>query len=171
MARKRFRDAHCSIAQSLDRIGDWWTLLIIRDAFNGVTSFSDFQSGLGVAKNILSNRLSQLVEDGVFERVPSKPGVERFEYRLTEKGYDLLPVLIALMQWGDKWVFDGQKPWDIIDGKDRQPVRPVSVVSHDGRALKATEVRLRPGSGANDEIFEKFQHMRDVRARNRANAS
>jgi len=170
MARKRFRDAHCSIAQALDRIGDWWTLLIIRDAFNGVTSFSDFQSGLGVAKNILSNRLSQLVEDGVFERLPSKPGVDRFEYHLTTKGRDLLPVLIALMQWGDKWVFDEAKPWDVIDGKDREPIRPVALVSHDGRVLGHTEVRLRPGSGADDEIHEKYAHMRAVRARKPAQA-
>lgn len=169
MARKRFRDAQCSIAQALDRIGDWWTLLIIRDAFNGVTSFSDFQSGLGVAKNILSNRLSQLVEDGIFERVPAKPGIDRYEYKLTEKGYDLLPILIALMHWGDKWVYEGQGgPWEILDAKDRKPVRKVAVVSHDGRALGHTEVRMHPGPAADDYILEKFAGMRAQRAKSRA---
>jgi DNA-binding HxlR family transcriptional regulator len=169
MARKRFRGEHCSIAQTLDRIGDWWTLLIIRDAFNGVTSFSDFQTGLGVAKNILSNRLSQLVADGVFEKVASRPGVDRYEYKLTQKGLDLLPVLIALMQWGDKWVYgQNAKPWDIVDARDRQTVRPVSILSQDGRVLSPADVRMRPGPGADDEINEKFQQMREVAARKRA---
>jgi DNA-binding HxlR family transcriptional regulator len=168
MARKRFRDAQCSIAQALDRIGDWWTLLIIRDAFNGVSSFSDFQSGLGVAKNILSNRLSQLVEDGIFERVPAKPGVDRYEYKLTDKGYDLLPILIALMHWGDRWVYDGAGgPWEILDARDRQPVQRMAVVSHDGRALDHTQVRMHPSTSADSQILAQFQHMRAQRQKAR----
>jgi DNA-binding HxlR family transcriptional regulator len=168
MARKRFRDANCSIAQTLDRVGDWWTILIVRDAFNGVTCFSDFQTGLGVAKNILSQRLARLVKDGIFERLPARPGIDRYEYHLTQKGYDLLPILIALMHWGDKWVFDGERaPWDILDGRDRQLVRPIAVVSHDGRPLGPRDVRMRPGAGADDDIQRKYEHMRAVRRRAR----
>jgi DNA-binding HxlR family transcriptional regulator len=164
MARKRFRSAHCSIAQALDRVGDWWTMLIIRDAFNGCKSFSEFQTSLGVAKNILSNRLSQLVQDKIFERVAAKPGVDRYEYRLTEKGRDLLPILVALMHWGDKWVFDSSAyPWEIVDARDRQPVQPVAIHAHDGHVLTPQEVRMRPGPGANADILEEFARMRAAR--------
>jgi DNA-binding HxlR family transcriptional regulator len=157
MARKRFRDANCSVAQALERVGDWWTMLIVRDAFNGVTAFSDFQTRLGVAKNILSNRLSQLVKDGIFERVPAKPGVERYEYRLTEKGRDLMPVLLALMQWGDKWVFEcDRQPVQVLDARDRKPIQRLAVLASDGRALAQDELRLRPGPGADPDTLSRF---------------
>src|SRR5918998_1623918 len=93
----------CSIARALERIGDRWTMLIIRDAFRGVRRFDDFQRELGVARNVLADRLARLVDDGILERRIYQERPERFEYRLTQKGIDLWPVLVSLMRWGDRY--------------------------------------------------------------------
>lgn len=98
--RTSMGEALCPIARSLDEIGDWWTLLIVRDAFHGLTRFSDFQKGLGLAKNILSARLRTLVANGILEKRSSADGNGRTEYHLTQKGRRLRLVLIALRQWG-----------------------------------------------------------------------
>lgn len=135
---------NCAIAQSLEQIGDWWTLLIIRDAFTGATTFSEFQQGLGIAKNILSNRLSMLVENGIMEREQTKPGVERYTYRLTKKGQALTTVVVALMQWGDQWVYEGKGPLRIVDAKDKKAIRPLNLLASDGRPLALADLRFRP---------------------------
>src|SRR6185437_16671788 len=96
-------DQNCSIARALEVLGDRWTLLVIRDAFLGVHRFDDFQRDLGVARNVLSDRLARLVDEGLLERRRYQERPERFEYRLTEKGLDLFEVLAALMHWGDRW--------------------------------------------------------------------
>ena len=93
----------CSIAQALEIVGEWWTLLILRDAFQGVRRFDHFQRRLGIARNVLTERLQHLVSAGVLERRPYQTQPAREEYRLTEKGRDLYPVLVSLMRWGDKW--------------------------------------------------------------------
>ena len=93
----------CSIARTLDVIGDRWSLLILRDGFYGVRRFEDFQRDLGVARNVLADRLAKLVDRGVFERKQYAERPARFEYRLTAKGRDLLPVLLTMMRWGDDW--------------------------------------------------------------------
>ena len=98
----------CSIAASLAFVGDRWTLLILRDAFRGVRRFGDFLDGLGIARNILTDRLDKLVAHGIFDRVPYQERPVRHEYRLTAKGRDLSPALVALMRWGDRWAVDGQ---------------------------------------------------------------
>ena len=92
----------CSIARTLERIGDRWTMLVIRDAFLGVRRFDDFQRDLGIARNVLTDRLGRLVDEGILERHAYQERPERFEYRLTEKGVDLWPVLVSLMKWGDR---------------------------------------------------------------------
>ncbi|HKE11579.1 MAG TPA: helix-turn-helix domain-containing protein, partial [Myxococcota bacterium] len=105
MGRKRFSEMNCGIAQALEVLGDWWTLLIVRDAFFGAHRFGDFERSLGIAKNVLSARLQHLVDHGVFELADVGSEGQRFEYRLTEKGEALLPVLTALREWSDGWVF------------------------------------------------------------------
>jgi DNA-binding HxlR family transcriptional regulator len=101
----------CSIARALEVLGDRWTLLVIRDAFVGVRRFEDFQRSLGVARNVLTDRLARLVDEGVLARVPYQERPERFEYRLTDKGLDLWPVTMALMRWGDRhYAADGGRP-------------------------------------------------------------
>ncbi len=100
----------CSIAATLDVIGDRWTFLVLRDLFRGVRRFSDLVDDLGIAKNLLSDRLKRLVEHGIVEKVPYQDRPVRHEYRLTAKGADLSPALIALMRWGDEWYSEGEPP-------------------------------------------------------------
>ncbi|CAI2929385.1 Uncharacterized HTH-type transcriptional regulator yybR [Serratia entomophila] len=100
MKRKSLEDAQCPVARTLDVIGEWWSLLIVRDAFDGVRRFSEFQKGLGMAKNILSTRLRTLVAHGVLEVVPASDGSAYQEYALTAKGRALFPVIVGLRQWG-----------------------------------------------------------------------
>src|SRR5712692_2233716 len=106
MRRTSFSDMDCSVAQTLEVIGEWWTLLILRDSFQGVRRFDDFQRRLGVARNVLTQRLDRLVEQGILARRQYQDRPARYEYRLTAKGLDLYPVVIALMDWGDRWAMD-----------------------------------------------------------------
>jgi DNA-binding HxlR family transcriptional regulator len=110
MPRKDFSEMPCSVARTIEVIGDRWTILILRDAFYGVRRFDDFRRGLGVARNILSERLNKLVEHGVLERRPYQEHPLRSEYRLTTKGRDLLPVLLTLTRWGDRWEANDSGP-------------------------------------------------------------
>ena len=108
-------DSHdCSIAASLAFVGDRWTLLILRDAFRGVRRFGDFCTDLGIARNILTDRLDKLVQAGILSRVPYQERPLRHEYRLTAKGRDLSPALVALMRWGDRWAVDGGPPTRLV---------------------------------------------------------
>jgi len=149
MRRKRFGQMNCGIAQALDALGDWWTLLIVRDAFFGARRFGDFQRSLGIAKNILSARLQHLVEHGVFERVDVGSEGERLEYRLTEKGDALLTVLTALREWSDEWVFGrGNEPVIVRDRKSGRRIAKLRIADADGALLTRRELRTEPGPGA-----------------------
>ena len=110
MQRKSFETMNCSVAQCLEVVGEWWSMLIIRDAFLGVRRFDDFQSRLGISRNILNVRLTSLVDAGVLERVPYQERPLRHEYRLTDKGRDLWPVLTTMREWGDKWAAPNGAP-------------------------------------------------------------
>jgi len=143
MTRTSLKDFQCSVAQAMDIVGDKWAMLIVRDTFYGFHRFSDYQKSLGVARNILADRLGQLVEGGVLERRQTKPDVERYEYFLTEKGEALLPVLVALIQWGDRWVFEKDKaPVKIIEAKSRKLVDTMDVRDRDGRPLRASDIEF-----------------------------
>ena len=108
--RTSFEDMTCSVARCLDVVGEWWSLLIVRDAFLGVTRFDDFQARLGISRNILSQRLNHLVDSGVLKRVAYCEHPPRSEYRLTRKGVDLWYVITAMRQWGDQWAAPGGPP-------------------------------------------------------------
>src|SRR5713101_6836589 len=126
MRRTSFAEMDCSIAQALEIVGEWWSLLILRDCFQGVRRFEDFQRRLGIARNVLTDRLQRLVEEGVLERRLYQRQPERSEYRLTEKGLDLYPVIIGLMRWGDKWAFGKDGPPLILTHRDcEHDVTPV----------------------------------------------
>jgi len=169
MSRRRFNRMNCSVAQALDQIGDWWTLLIVREGVYGKSSFSEFQDSLGIARNILADRLRRLVEQGIFEKTQVRPGVDRYAYHLTEKGRDLLPLMVALMQWGDRWVTGrGAEPIRILDAERRKPIKRIEVMSADDRALSIGQLRFRPGPGAGRELLMRFERARIERAR-RAN--
>ncbi len=141
MARKRFDDSSCSVARALNEVGDWWSLLIVLHAMYGTRRFVDFQQQLGIAKNILCDRLAKLVDNEVLRKVEAGEHGSRFEYRLTEKGRDLFPVVVALRQWGDKWnpAPDGQ-PLDLRDRATGQPVQTVTVQNADGQTLTIRDV-------------------------------
>ncbi|MBZ0335277.1 putative HTH-type transcriptional regulator [Marinobacter sp. JH2] len=141
MARKRFDDSNCSVARALNEVGDWWSLLIVLHAMYGTRRFVDFQQQLGIAKNILCDRLSKLVDNDVLRKVEAGEHGSRFEYRITEKGRDLFPVVVALRQWGDKWnpAPDGEH-LDLRDRATGQPIQPVTVRNNDGEPLTIRDV-------------------------------
>jgi DNA-binding HxlR family transcriptional regulator len=121
----------------LDAIGDWWSLLIVRDAFDGLTRFGEFQRSLGIAKNILAQRLRTLTERGIIEVIPSSGGGARQEYRLTAKGRDLFPVMVALRQWGEQHLFaPGEAHSQLVERDTGKPVR-LEVRSDSGEPIGA----------------------------------
>ncbi|MES1944877.1 MarR family transcriptional regulator [Salinisphaera sp. PC39] len=140
----------CSVARAVDAIGDRWTVLILREAFWGVRRFESFQANLGIARNVLSDRLRRLAAHGILERVSLTPGGKRAEYHLTRKGADLFRVLVVLMQWGDRWTHDGEPPVRLIARTNGEPIAEMAVRDSDGRALGLMEMRPEPGPGAND---------------------
>ena len=144
MTRTSLKDHNCSLARTVDIIGDKWALLIVRDAFYGTRGFSAFQTSLGVAKTVLSDRLQRLVDGGVLERTRVRDGVERFEYRLTLAGQDLFPLIVALVQWGDRFIFgEGREPMAFLDRASGEPVRDIIVQANNGQRLTARDVTLR----------------------------
>lgn len=150
MERKSFADMDCSVAQSLEVIGEWWSMLIVRDAFLGVTRFEDFQRRLGISRNILRDRLNTLVNHEVLARVAYREHPPRFDYRLTDKGRDLWPVLTALRQWGDRWAAPDGAPIDMVHRSCAQVARAVMVCDHCGEALSVRDVRVVAGRGRSD---------------------
>ena len=132
----------CAITRALTQIGDWWSLMIVREAMLGTRRFSDFQQALGIARNILCNRLNRLVDAGVLNRVETDDTGRRPEYRLTEKGRDLFVALTALRQWGDKWILTDRPPLALRDRRSGRPVRPVQVLDADGEPLGLHQVMI-----------------------------
>lgn len=146
MKRTSLEGEQCAVARSLDILGDWWTLLIVRDALGGLRRFGEFQRSLGAAKNILATRLKGLVAQGILETAPVSEGSAYQEYLLTNKGRDLVPVLIALGQWSSDHVFKpGETALVPLDEKDRKPLKPLVIQASDGRVLTLKEVHFDSG--------------------------
>ncbi|WP_424630220.1 winged helix-turn-helix transcriptional regulator [Bradyrhizobium sp. SYSU BS000235] len=142
--RVRFGDADCPVARALDAIGDWWSLLIIRDAFDGLRRFSEIQANLGIAKGMLSARLRDLVERGVLETAPASDGSAYQEYVLTRKGRDLFLVIVALRQWGEGHLFERDEPHSVlVDAAGNRAVSKLDLKSRDGRSLRWKDTRVR----------------------------
>jgi DNA-binding HxlR family transcriptional regulator len=138
--RTSHKKATCPIARPLDAIGDWWSLLIVRDAFDGLRRFGEFQKNLGLAKNILAARLRNLIAHGLLETVPASDGSAYQEYVLTEKGRAVFPVLVALRQWGEAFCFHPKETHvQLVDRKHGKPVRRLELRSQDGRILHAED--------------------------------
>jgi DNA-binding HxlR family transcriptional regulator len=158
MGRTRFHDMNCGIAQSLEVFGDWWTLLIVRNAFFGMRRFADFESDLGIAKNVLSKRLQHLVDHEILERVEVGQRGSRFEYRLSERGEALLPLLTALREWSDEWIFGrGSEPVIVKDRRSGRRVPKLRLRDVDGRALARRDLRTEAGPGATPETRARFR--------------
>lgn len=143
-ARKPLSEEPCPVARSVDLIGDRWSLLIVRDAFDGMRRFSDFQRSLGMAKNILSDRLRKLVDAGILAMQDASDGSAYQEYVLTSQGESLFPVVVALRQWGEQHLFaPSERHSVLIDKRTGQPVPAMALHGSDGTVLPpaATEVR------------------------------
>ena len=145
----------CSVAHCLDVVGEWWSLLIVRDAFLGVTRFDDFQARLGISRNILTQRLNHLVENDVLKRVAYSDHPPRSEYRLTAKGRDLWHVVTAMRQWGDQWAAPGGPPVQTRHTACGHVVTAVPACSHCGEPLDARAVTAVPGPGAAEGAFDR----------------
>jgi DNA-binding HxlR family transcriptional regulator len=128
--------SECPVARTLEAIGDRWSLMIIRDAFDGIRRFSEFQKSLGVAKNILASRLKTLVEVGVFDVQPASDGSAYKEYVLTDKGREIFPVVVSLRQWGERYLFKREETRSVLlDNERGQTLMPIEVRSSSGRKL------------------------------------
>jgi DNA-binding HxlR family transcriptional regulator len=147
MQRKNFGNMQCPIARSLERVGEWWSILILRDAFRGLTRFDQFQASLGIAPNMLTRRLNALVDSGLLEKRAYSEHPPRFEYVLTERGRDFRPVLWALLAWGNKHFAPEGPSVVVVDSETGEVADPVLVDRHSGRPLVEPEFRshyLRP---------------------------
>ena len=130
----------CALPAALEAVGERWSFLILRGVFNGLHHFEEFQSTLGIARNILSNRLARLVENDILQREPDPADRRKVAYTLTQKGRELLPVLIALRQWGERWVSGVPSNPVLVDRQSRRPVAPIAVRAADGRPLSLSEL-------------------------------
>ena len=152
MGRKRFEDMDCGVAQALEQVGDWWTLLIVRDCLFGVTRFDDFQTDLGIARNILTDRLRKLVEHEILEKRLKEGSEKSYEYHLTRKGRDLWLVLTALRLWSDKWVFGkGNEPYVVREKGSRRTVKALRAVDGAGRVLDPKKLHWARGPSADED--------------------
>ena len=127
--------AQCGLPGALDVMGERWAFMILRAAFNGLHHFEEFLEELGIARNILSNRLAKLVEHGILVRQPLEEDRRKIQYALTEKGRDLLPAMLALRHWGMRYAGETVEDPVLVDRRDHQPIGPVVVLGHDGRVL------------------------------------
>jgi DNA-binding HxlR family transcriptional regulator len=143
-----FREAalSCPIPAAVELIGEKWAFLILRGALNGLHHFEEFQAGLGIARNILSDRLGKMVAGGILERSPDPSDKRKVVYSLTDKGEGLLPVVLALRQWGEQWGH-GAPGVTLADGRDGRPIRKICVQAHDGRSLGLRDLKWVDASG------------------------
>jgi len=148
MERKSFAGMDCSVAQCLEVVGEWWSMLILRDVFLGVHRFDDFQSRLGISRNVLNQRLSHLVDAGVLVKVPYSEHPPRYEYRLTDKGRDLWPVLTTMRQWGDKYAAPDGPPLEVAHKDCDHVAQAVLVCSNCHEPIGPRDVRAVPGGRA-----------------------
>ncbi|MFC9993724.1 winged helix-turn-helix transcriptional regulator [Nocardia sp. NPDC127526] len=152
MRRTSFEDMNCSIAQCLEVVGDWWTLLIVRDALFGITRFDDFRSRLGIARNVLTQRLDHLVAQGILDKAPYQDNPLRYDYTLTRKGRSLWLVLTAMRQWGDTWAAPDGPPVEAVHDTcgHTMTVQPVCSACGDHLAGRDIHPVLGPGARTPD---------------------
>jgi DNA-binding HxlR family transcriptional regulator len=146
---------NCSLARALNQVGDWWSLLIVREALLGSRRFSEFQQSLGIARNTLSQRLDDLVAAGILKRAGTE---KRPLYTPTDRGVALLPVIVALLQWGDAYLAEEGAPLIFSDERG-VPLAPIALHATDGKPVAAERLRARPGPGADERtraFFESF---------------
>ena len=146
MEKLRDNFEECGLPSALEMVGDRWTFMVLRAAFNGICHFEDFLVNLGIARNILANRLSRLVEGGIMQREQMAEDRRKVEYRLTDKGVDLLPALLALRQWGEKYGLGVPSNPVLADRRDNLPIAPIRIHAADGREIGWHELHWRDKS-------------------------
>ena len=156
MQRKRIGDSQCPIARGLDRVGEWWSIMILRDAFHGFTRFDEFQQSLGIAPNMLTRRLASLVKSGLLERRLYNQRPPRYEYVLTERGRDFRPVLLALLAWGNRNFAPEGKAVVLVDAATGKQADPILTDRVSGRPVTEKDFVLRAGPAAKTRIRERY---------------
>ena len=152
MQRTRFDTLPCPIARGLERVGDWWTMLILRDAFYGLTRFDEFEKSLKIAPNMLTRRLHSLVEDGLMERHPYSEKPPRFEYRLTQRGRDFRPVLLAMLAWGNRHFAPEGASVVLVDTETGKVAEPILVDARSGKTITEATHMVGTGPAANTVV-------------------
>lgn len=162
MKTKSFSEMQCSIARTLEHVGSWWSLLIIRDAMMGARRFKHFEKSLGIAKSTLTSRLNQLIEGGIMKRVPASDGSAFEEYVLTQRGRELSPVMIALSQWGDRWVAHDDGPsTEIIDVNTGDKIPRIWPKRENGKPFSLGEIGMRRINGAPEKKWSIEEEVED----------
>jgi len=168
MQRKSFSDMQCPIARSLERVGEWWSILILRDAFYGLTRFDEFEKSLDIAPNMLSRRLGALVEEGLLERHLYCEKPPRYEYRLTQRGRDFRPVMLALLAWGNKHFAPEGLSVVLLDTETGAMVDPVLVDSASGKKINETGYVLGAGPAAEEGVRRRMDLAAEKRSQHLA---
>lgn len=171
MQRKSFEDMQCPIARSLERVGEWWSMLILRDAFYGMTRFDEFQQSLGIAPNMLSRRLGALVDSGLLARRAYQDRPLRYEYLLTPAGEDFRPVLLALLAWGNHHFAPEGVSTRLTDVRTQRVVEPVLVDADTGERLSRERYVIQAGPAANERMRARIELSRQRRERRRDDTS
>jgi DNA-binding HxlR family transcriptional regulator len=158
MQRASFNQMQCPIARSLEHVGEWWSILILRDAFYGLTRFDEFQQSLGIAPNMLTRRLKVLVEAGLLERRRYQKRPPRYEYLLTERGYDFRPVLWTLLAFGNRHFAPEGKSVDLVNPSTGKTIDPIVVDRSSGHPL-TQGVRVIPGPAADAYLRQRLEQV------------
>ncbi len=165
MTRTSLARYPCPLARAADLVGDKWALLILRDALAGVRRFSDFKTRLGASTNILTERLNHLVEAGILHRKPVRPGVQRVEYHLSEKGMSLVHALLALWQWGERWTFEEGKSPVTVQARDTgEKLGPLQLQTVSGRPLSITDIEMVPTEAAPAITHQSYAALKAQKA-------
>lgn len=164
MKRTNLGEMPCPIARSLERVGEWWSILILRDALRGSTRFDEFQKSLGIAPNMLTRRLTALVDAGLLERHRYNEHPPRDEYLLTERGRDFEPVLIVLLEWGNQHFTPEGKSVLLVDAETGEIAEPVVVDKRTGRLISFPEFEYVPGPAAGERTRERLTRAKQFRA-------
>jgi DNA-binding HxlR family transcriptional regulator len=171
MQRTSLESTQCPIARSLERVGEWWSILILRDAFQGISRFDDFQKSLNIAPNMLTRRLRALVDDGLLERRRYSDKPARHEYVLTPCGRDFRPVLLTLMTWGNRHFASDGISMFLADERTGQQVEPVLIDARTGEQIDREHHTLRAGPAANERLRARVESNRQQRLQGRAPSS
>lgn len=163
MSKNSFEDMNCPIAQTLEQVGEWWTFVILRNAFCGMSRFHEFQRHLGISSSILARRLEKLVQNGILLRQPSSDDARVVHYRLAPKGRALYPVLAALTLWGEQWAANPKGArLTLVEKASGQPIAGVAILAADGRALQPEQIDTVAGPGADDKTHELVRFKQET---------